>query len=486
MSEQDDARCAPTRYIATARAYCFDLAAMAFLFVSASIMAGRVWRFPFDDEVATLSKIEPDAIRELIATFPATDDIHPPFSYLVFYGLRLLGLSDPQMRLCSVMMTCVALVLCQILALNWLSWRDDAGKIAAPTRIAAVLIFGSMPLTVSQGDALRWYPVFAVLIAIFIVLYLVPRNEWQRLWSAVALGLAASTDFSAALIVPPFLLYRHVLQRRFRWSFDLCYWLIVAAGAAAGFCSAYFIFLYRMPAVRAGVRAVLTDVLGFFGGDALGISQAWMVVPIVVIIGLAVACEIDRQKPAKPIHLPLLMLSAPTLMALAGFATPRSFFYLTPVIAGLITMYFDRQLRQGHVRSAIAVAVFTVAVSVSAIANLISTTHPFKRNSVIPYQAIFDFIDHNANGRALVLSTDPVVPWVLRRAGEDRCAGYFFDVRHCLQSGRRYDSIFVVSGHNDRSGDIALMEDFRALAEEVTAGRAKRASVPFVTTQTPH
>jgi hypothetical protein len=34
---------------------------MAFLFVSASAMAGRVWRFPFDDEIATLSHIEPDA-----------------------------------------------------------------------------------------------------------------------------------------------------------------------------------------------------------------------------------------------------------------------------------------------------------------------------------------------------------------------------------------------------------------------------------------
>jgi hypothetical protein len=173
------------------------------------------------------------------------------------------------------------------------------------------------------------------------------------------------------------------------------------------------------------------------------------------------------------------MLSAPILMALAGFATPRSFLYLIPVVAGLITMYFDRQLRQGNVRSAISIVVFTVAVSVSAIANLISTTHPYKRNSVIPYQAIFDFIDQNANGRALVLSTDPVVPWVLRAASESRCAGYFFDVRRCLQSGRRYDSIFVVFGHNDRSGDIALMEDFQILVGEVTAGRAKRASVPF-------
>jgi predicted membrane-bound dolichyl-phosphate-mannose-protein mannosyltransferase len=39
--------------------------------------------------------------------------------------------------------------------------------------------------------------------------------------SAAALGLAASTDFSAALILPPFLIYRYALQRPLRtarWS----------------------------------------------------------------------------------------------------------------------------------------------------------------------------------------------------------------------------------------------------------------------------
>lgn len=236
-------------------------------------MAGRIWRFPFDDEIAQLSKIEPDALRDFIIHFPATDDIHPPF-----YGSRQLGCSDAAMRLCSLLLTFLALALCQILVLSWLGQRSEDGRPAPVTRIVASLIFGSMALTVSLGDALRWYPVFAVLIALFVVLYLVPRQEWHRLWSAVALGLAASTDFSAALIVPPFLVYRHILQRRFRWSFDLVYWLIVATGAAVGFYSAYYIFSYRSQAVRAefsgGVRAVLADALGFFGGDALGISQA--------------------------------------------------------------------------------------------------------------------------------------------------------------------------------------------------------------------
>ena len=91
--------------------------------------------------------------------------------------------------------------------------------------------------------------------------------------------------------------------------------------------------------------------------------------------------------------------------------------------------------------------VITFATSAAAIANLISGTHPFKRNSAVPYQAIFDLIDRNANGKALVVSTDPVVPWVLRGA-EDRCAGYFLEVTHCLRADRSYDSIFVISGHD--------------------------------------
>ena len=225
----------------------------------------------------------------------------------------------------------------------------------------------------------------------------------------------------------------------------------MAAGAAIGFSSACYIFTYRIEAVSAEfssgiIPSVLTNLLGFFGGDALGVSQAWIVIPIIAVFALAAVSEIDRQKPAKPVHFLLLLLSAPVLMAFAGFATPRSFLYLTPVTAALITMFFDRQIRQGYVQRAIAVVVITFATSAAAIANLISGTHPFKRNSVVPYQAIFDFIDRNANGRTLVVSTDPVAPWVLRGA-EDRCAGYFLEVTHCLRADRRYDSIFVISSH---------------------------------------
>jgi hypothetical protein len=88
MNQQDTAPKAPKAYFASARAYALDLAAIRFLFVSVSVMAGRIWRFPFDDEIATLSKIELDAVRAFVAGFPATDDIHPPLSYAMFYADR--------------------------------------------------------------------------------------------------------------------------------------------------------------------------------------------------------------------------------------------------------------------------------------------------------------------------------------------------------------------------------------------------------------
>jgi hypothetical protein len=482
-SNKDDAQSAPVTYFASARAYALDLAATLFLFVSASVMAGRVWRFPFDDEIATLSMIEPQGAREALADFPATNDIHPPLSYAIFYGLRELGLSDSSMRLCSLVMTALALLLCQLLALTWIARRDGAVA-PAQTRIVAVLMFGLMPLAVSQGDALRWYPVFTLLMALFVTFYLVPREGLTQLWSSAALGLAASTDFSAALVVPPFLIYRYVLQRRFRWSFDLVYWLITAVCASIGFCSAYWIFSRNLTDIWAAefgsgiVRSALTDVLGFFGGDALGVSQAWIIIPTVVVFAIAMGSEIDRRHPGKPVHLLLLMLSGPVLVALAGFTAPRSFLYLVPTVAVLLTLFFDRQARKAHAASMLAAVVLPLVTSISAIANVNCGTHPFKRNSAIPYQSIFDFIDSNAKGTVLVVSTDPVVPWMLRAAADGRCAGYFLEVERCLESGDHYDSIFVVFGHSDKSADELGMTKFKRLIANITAGRSKTATLP--------
>jgi hypothetical protein len=351
MTQHGDAHALPASYAACARAYATDLLSTVVLFVSAGLLTGRVWRFPFDDEIYTLTLIEQQSARALLTVLPATRDVHPPLSYLVFHALYQLGLTDAGMRLCSLAMTALALLLIQVLVLTWITERDRT-IVSPPTRLIAVLMFGLIPIAVSQGDALRWYPLFALQIALFVTLYLAPRRDATRLWSGVALGLAGSTNFLAFLMVLALMVYRYVLQRQFRWPFDLTYWLLAGGTAVLGLYTAYWVLAHRLGQIDTQFGSVLKslplDLLGFFGGDALGVSQAWLVAPTVAIFALAIISAIDRKRPGNPAHLPLLMLAATATMVLAGFAKPRSFLYLAPVVAALLTLCFDRQARQGH------------------------------------------------------------------------------------------------------------------------------------------
>lgn len=469
-------------YAAAARAYALDVASSVFLFVCASVMSGRVWRFPFDDEIYTLSMIERYPAAKLFSFYLAGGDVHPPLSYLFVSGLHSLGLNEAGMRLCSIAMTALALALFHLLALTLIAQRNRAA-VALSTRIIAVLLFGLSALAVSQGDAIRWYPLFAMLIALFVALYLAGGNSAARLWSAVPLGLAASTNYLTAIVILPFVLYRYGLQRQFRVSFDLAYWLLFALFASLGIYSAYSLFAHHAGMVgtqfvHSIVQAALSDVLGFFGGHTLGISQAWIIVPAVLISALAAVSQVDRRQPADPVHLLLLMLAAAGLMVLATFAKPRSFLYLAPVLAAVLALFLDRQARLRHAGVAVLLATLILTASVAAIANINGGTHPFKRNLAIPYQSIVDFIVTNETGSVLVVSTDPVIPWVLRHRHDrdDRCVSYFI-AEGCIASGRRYDSIFVIAGHSDKSGNAAAIGKFNSALDAVTAGRQKVATI---------
>ena len=468
-------------FAAAARAYTADVAGSVFLFVAASLTAGRVWRFPFDDEIYTLSTIERLSPLKLVTAFPAQADVHPPLSYLLFSGLQHVGASAPAMRLASLAMTALALALFHVLALTLMA-RRGRPQIAPASRLIALVLFGLCPLAVSQGDALRWYPLFAALVALFVALYLAGRNDAARLCSAVALGLAASTNLLAGPLALAFALYRYALQKRFAWRFDTAFWLIALAAGSLGVYSAGSLLFARFGQVGAqlgnGVlRAALTDALGFFGGDALGLGQAWIVFPALTIAAFALYASIDRKRPSAPAHLLLLMLAAAALTIVPGFAKPRSFLYLAPVMTLLLMLWLDGKLRQGRVRPVLAAAALLIATDVAAIANINHNDRPFKRNAVIPYQSVFDFIGANGSGQVLVVSTDPVIPWVLSHRAGPACASYFFAARNCLGAGTRYDSVFLVRGHSDKSASAATMRKFNESLAPLIAGRQKIAAM---------
>lgn len=458
-------------YAACARAHAIDVIAAAFMFFSASLAAGRVWRFPFDDEIYQFNlSAAPSAFR----LFPRNGG-----SEMFFYELQRLGLSPGEMRLCSLAMTAVALGLFQLLALALIKPHQDSTH-SLSIRLIAILVFGLTPLAIGQGDALRWYPLFAFLIALFVTLYLT-GNIAAQLCSGFVFGLAGSAISVTAILIPPFMLYRYALQRRFRWPFDAAFWLLAGLSGGAGIYHTVWFFYYLLPSVRhifgASIgQAILANTLGFFGGDALGVSQAWIVAPTAMISAIAAYSAIDRTQPDKPVHLLLLMIGASAIMPLAHLSEPRAFLYLAPMVAVLLISYFDRQIRSGRTARTLILITLVLATSISAIANVDSSTHPFKRNAVVPYQSILDFIATNEKGRVLVVSTDPVLVWLLKNRGGDRCVGEFFAAQRCLRPELHYDSIFVVSGYGVRSRDPAFMQRFNDFLTEVTAGRRRVAS----------
>lgn len=463
-----------------ARAHAADLGASVFVFTAASVMAGRVWRFPFDDEIYTLTIIGRLSPLQLVTLYPARFDVHPPLSYLLFSGLWHLGAGEAGMRLASLSLTALAVALFHLLTVMLLDARRR-GDMQPTSRVIAIILFGLCPLAVSQGDALRWYPLFAALFAIFIVLYLAAANDALRLWAAAALGLAGATNLLAAPVALAFALYRYALEKRFVWRFDAAFWLIALASGGLGLYSAGGLIVVRSGEIATQLgngiaRAALTDALGFFGGAALGVGQSWIVMPVLVVCALALAASLERTRVDAPLHLLLLMLAAAALTILPGFAKPRSFLYLAPVVTLFVVLYLDELLRRGEITAALAGLALMTAASVAAIANVAHNTHPFKRNAVIPYQAILDFIDANATGRVLVAATDPVLPWLVNQRGRGSCGGELPAVRPCLNGDRSYDTVVVARGYNDKSGNAALMGRVDAQVAGLTAGRRKLAS----------
>ena len=470
---------------AAARAHAPDLVAVAVLFIGASLAAGRVWRFPFDDELIALGSVERhSSAASLVAFYFNGGDIHPPLSFLMFYGWRQLGVGEAGMRLASLVMTLASLLLWHVATLTWLVRRRGGAAVEPFARLAAVLLFGLCALAVSQGDAIRWYPPFALLVALFVVPALFGADDAARLWAAVALGLAASTNFLAALVAAPYALYRYVLQRRFSPASDLAFWLIAGLFALPGLISAAAIVTHRAGGVAhtefgvGPLRAVASDLLGFFGGDALGIGLAWLVVPAIVLFAFAAARAIDRKQRDAAGHFVLLMFAAAALMMLGGFAKPRSFLYLAPAAAALLVLFLDDLVR--HRRGlAMMVLALLVAPAVGAVANIAGSRHPFKRENAIPYAAVMDFIAANTDGRVLVFSSDPVVPWVLDHAaaGGPVCASYFLLRGACFGADRTYDSIVVISGHNSESSNEAAMRRFAIETGRLTVGKNKAATL---------
>ncbi len=312
-------------FIDTARIHAGDLIAGAVLFLATSFAVGRVFRYPFDDEVYNLRIVETKTAGQVVTFFLGGNDIHPPLSYLFNKALDGLGAGAAGMRLASLALTLLALLLFHTFALTRLRAGDREPSMQ--TRLAAVLLFGLCALAVSQGDALRWYPLFAAEVALAVVLYVAAGNGAAQVLAAGLLGLAVSTNFLGFVVAAPFVLYRYVCEKH-PLRGDAALWIAGLAGAGAGLVTAAALIAHPHQVTAqlhfAPLTAYLANALGFFGGHALGIGRAWLVVPTAVIAAMAVVVAIDRRRPSDPANLLAMLVAAVLPLPLLGFVDPRS------------------------------------------------------------------------------------------------------------------------------------------------------------------
>jgi hypothetical protein len=472
------------------RAYRPDLLAMLVVFAGASLAAGRVWRFPFDDEIYTmapaLAGVPDTSVWDFVQFYLRGGDVHPPLTFLFFASLYDAGGGETALRLISVAMTALSLALWQLLALATVA-RESPQPLGVGSRLIAVLLFGLSPLAIGQGDAIRWYPQFALSIALFAWLYLAGGSMAARLGSAVPLGLATSINLIAPLVILPFAIYRYGLERRqWRTARDGAFCAIFLLFAAPGLWSAVFVARRQFVVLRdrqfgaAPLRAAGVDLLGFFGGNGVGVGHAWVLVPAVVVAVIAAAALLDRRRPAALTHLYLLLLAMMPVTALVGFDESRSFLYLAPVMAAVFTIFLSRLAAAGRVSWLVVTIAIVILPGLVVIGDLRSGDHPFKRELAMPYDEIIDFVERNKLGDTLLLSTDPVVPWELRKlADPGLCVSYFLGEPACLAPARLYRSVFILSGNSNRPAHGPGMQRFAARVAELTAGREKIAEVRF-------
>ena len=431
----------------------YDVGVPFLIYVAVAVLCGAVRPFPFDDETSTLRNADfqnlSHSVRSLIQS--QLDVHHPPLSYLIFGYAQQLGLSVAGMRSISIVATALALALWYGLILPF---TESIGK---SRRLLISLLFATTPLALGVGGAVRWYPIFAVLVALACFIYLRFGSNWFL--SAIPLGFAADTEYLAALPLAAIFLHRYVMERRFEPRQDLPFLAIGGLVAVPGFAALFHVLqgdfgFFRDQITTFGVpRALLKTLLGFFGGDVLGLSQGW-----IVLLAAASAVYLSgcvwrhrREDPDLERLCELVMLTAGLAVVLVAFSFDKAyaFLFLAPMVSAMAGAGLAKSTA---VRSQVALCACSVILvtGIAVAGNLQHNRHPFKRQVMVPFDEVIDFVHANESGKTAVLTSDVTVDFLL--AGERQLCVMRFEVwdsqwetSQCALAAH-LDTILVIKG----------------------------------------
>jgi hypothetical protein len=417
-----------------------------------AVIASRGSRYPFDDEGPVLALIDSASLGEIIRLCLHAYDLHPPLSYVIFFAAHRLGMDAAGLQWLSACFTAASIAIWCWMALE--SLDGAAPALAGPI----ALLFALTPLAVGQGDAIRWYPPFTLLVAIAYAICWRGGRWWWL--SAIALGLAADCEFIAILPFAAILLHRYAMRRSRAGAADALFVAITAITAIPAFVTMRALrlpghSLWAVPRaqLRFGiVNGILANALGFTGGGRLGISLAWLAA-IAAVCGAWLFARAWRSRRDNGELQSLCELVAMTgilivLVCLVGFGKPRSFLFFAPMASALVAIGFTKAIEAAPLRAAAAFAGI-IAVSLGVLVNLQITRSPFKRNLAVPYEELVDFVTSNARGNAAVLTSDYITGWLLRGHSGICVAQFEFGedawISNCPDDAR-FERVIVVRG----------------------------------------
>jgi hypothetical protein len=397
-------------------------------FVLIALATGRAFRYPFDDEIFSLNLLESArGFVPLCTDLLHAIDVHPPVSYLMFYALSRIGLSEPGLRLFSLACSAAAIALAHAVLRQI---TPDAKSWTIPERVVVIVVLATTPLLLSQGDAIRWYPLFTLIFTATLYAYSQSSASMGLDYAALA-GLAASINFLGFLVMP-LLEFDRLLRSGLRFD-----WMRLTARAAVwALCAlpglitlwnglTHGAHTYVAGQIGGGLIATLvTTTIGFFGGNSLGLLQAIALLPIVALTAVILVLSL-RDAACRFVALQILVLIA--LLAV-GFGKPRSFAYLALSMSILIS---QRWLITPNVRFRLVLGLVALITPAFVMANIKWNESPYKRNAMLPVEEILRFARANASGADVIIVSDVVLNWELRHDGGAACVSFYLTNPEC-------------------------------------------------------
>lgn len=447
---------------------------------------GVYTRPPFDDEIFTIVYTQQNGLRALFALGLTGTELHPFGSYAWFRLLADLGLTLRGMGAVSLLMTGLAFLLVLDLTLRAQTVQSTRA------RLTTLFLFATFPMLYGVGDALRWYPPFALLIAAFLWLEL--RGEKPTIGGGLALGLAASTNYLAIFAYLAFAVRRYLILRRFELRADGLFHLALLIVAWPGLVNFVRIlsnatadnvshtFFQHVPLLR-GLAGLAETALGFFGGNRLGLFNSALALPYLALCALSIAvlaralwknrhARAEQDAPGLATIAASLALLCILYSLLTSFDRARALLFVSPFVVGCMALgYWRTKLALRWDALPLALAAFVLFSAALAAGRL--SDQPFKRNLAIPFDEVTQFVADNTEGDVLVASSETVTAYFLERA--DRCVVSWVDVPACLAQGPGHFRYVVLVRNQNFDAQLELVK----IARDVVQHRALVARAEF-------